>query len=127
MTDPYGTGWLWDDAGELAPQPAAAAADRDHGMALALAADDVTPWPQRAREWITALPPGTELTAELLTAAVGLPRDPGPNRNNAVGAAVRAAATAGLLVKVGHTTATRKRSHARVLTVWARTLEGHVS
>lgn len=127
-SDPYGTAWLWDDTTpELAPQPTLAAADRDTGMARALSAQDVVPWPQRAREWIAALPPGAELTSELLTAAVGLPRDPDANANNAVGAAMRAAATTGLLVKVGYTQATRKRSHARVLTVWARTLEGHVS
>lgn len=92
------------------------------GMDLALAAADIPPWPQLAREWIQARPAGTRLTSEDLIRALGLPRtDPGMNRNNAVGAAINGAARARLIRKTGQrVNGTRPESHGHEINLWER-------
>jgi hypothetical protein len=91
---------------------------RDKGTAVALEA--VPLWRDQAAAWIAGLPWGVEFTSEDLTAAIGLPRSVGKDRNNAVGASVRAAAQRGLIHRVGYRNATRKESHAAALAVWRR-------
>lgn len=91
---------------------------RDAGATLA--ANAALPWSEAASRWIVGQAPGALVTAEDVTAAVGLPNAAASNRNNAVGAALLTAARAGVLVKVGYQQATRKESHARVIAVWQR-------
>lgn len=93
---------------------------RDAGQAQAM--DARATWSQRAMAWITDQPGGSRFTSEDLTAALGLPSgDVGQHRNNATGAVMRAAARAGLIVRVGYVESVRKRSHAAVLSRWERT------
>lgn len=85
-----------------------------------LALDAAVPWKDQAREAIERLADSDfEFTSEHVIDIVGLPReDVGTNRNNAVGAAMTAAARAGLIFKVGYTTCKRPSSHGRVVTKW---------
>lgn len=91
---------------------------RDRGQSLALeAAED---WAANARTYVRALEPGTQLTSETITAAIGLPNPSDPNSNNAVGAVMAALARQGWLRRVGYVPSARPLSHGRVLALWER-------
>lgn len=77
-------------------------------------------WHEQAVLWIENRRVGRQFTSEDLTDAIGLPRRVGTNRNNAVGAAMQTASGRRIIKRVGYTTATRKESHGRALTVWER-------
>lgn len=63
----------------------AARREGEKGMAKAINAERVQEWRYRADQWLASLEPYTVITADSLTAAVGLP-DTGKDRNNSVGA-----------------------------------------
>lgn len=93
---------------------------RDAGIARVL---DHTPesWKNAALEAITSLATsGRGFTAEDVREIAGDP----PGHYNAMGAAVRAAATRGLIRKVGFTKATRASLHATELALWVGTRRG---
>lgn len=86
------------------------------GMQMALFAKPE--WAEQAKTAIRDLAStGHEFTADDVIRSIGLPSH-GINANNAVGAAVSAAARRKEIVRVGFTTASRASSHGRVLSVW---------
>lgn len=90
---------------------------KQRGMELAL--DAVVPWPTLARAAVRQLVErGGPFTSEDVTALVGLPRDVGTNRNNAVGAVMSGCAKRGLIRRIGYQPALRPESHARIVAVW---------
>lgn len=80
-------------------------------------------WSLRARwaiEWLADQ--HVEFTSENLTNLVGLPRGRiGKDRNNAVGAAISAAARRRTIRRVRYEKATRPGSHSAVVGVWIGT------
>lgn len=90
---------------------------RDEGQARA--ADAVADWSAAAREVIEALAErGRPFTSEDVVRLIGLPCPSEPNRNNAVGAAMGAAARRRIIRRVDDRNATRPLLHARRLSVW---------
>lgn len=91
---------------------------KQHGMQLALDAQPV--WAEQAFEAIKLLASRkVEFTSEDVLEITGLPSGGvGMNRNNASGAIMNKAARAGIIRKVGYTTARRKASHGSVQAVW---------
>lgn len=71
-------------------------------------------WWTRAEAWLDSHYVGTQVTADDLVDAIGLP-DGSPN---AVGAFLRTQAMLGALEPDGFTTATRPSSHGRTLRLW---------
>jgi hypothetical protein len=81
---------LFDDEGRPSMHPAsfdppAAQELAEEGMEKARNAQRVVYWKYEGDMWLATLKPGTLITADDLTAAIGLP-DIGPSRNNVVGA-----------------------------------------
>lgn len=95
----------------------------DEGMAQARRAERVQAWKAQAEAWLLGLPAGSEVTADTLIAAIGLP-DPeaGPARNNVVGAWFSAQARHGR-VRWSGTFATSRREigHGNLQRVWILT------
>lgn len=91
------------------------------GMARAWRAERVAEWKWAAGEWLARLRPGTEISADDLTAAVGLPDVPeeGADRNNVIGAFFRAQARRGRLVSTGtYRKSKRAERHGAMARVW---------
>jgi hypothetical protein len=85
--------------------------------ALDLASD----WKHFADKWFRGIYSGTKFTSEDITEAVGLPAgEEGMNRNNAVGAYMRALSSAGLVKKVGMVSSRRAVSHGAALIEWEK-------
>ena len=118
-----------EEAPEPVPVPAvqdaaAGAALADEGMSKALRAARVTAWRQTADQWLLAVDRGTLLTADDLTAAVGLPdvEGEGQNRNNVLGGWFNSKAKAGLIVWHGRVSkSVRPERHGNQQRVWVRT------
>lgn len=91
---------------------------KQHGMQLALDAQPV--WADDAFEAIKMLASRkVEFTSEDVLEITGLPSGGvGMHKNNATGAVMSKAARAGIIRKVGYTTAKRKASHSSVHAVW---------
>lgn len=88
---------------------------RDEGVTLAASGDQ--PWQERAVQWISALPYGTEFTSEDLTDAIGNPS----NDHRAVGAAMLVHSRAGSIVTTGRfDRSARPSRHAGIIQVWVR-------
>lgn len=102
----------------MSDQLALGFADKEAGQAQAL--DAVPSWHDEAIGWFIGLRWGQHVTADDLVAAIGLPRESGVNRNNAVGAAFSAAKNASLLTPVGYAPSKRRESHGRTVRVWQR-------
>lgn len=85
-----------------------------------LALDAAEPWPDRARTAIIRLArTGGAFTSEHVIDEVGLPSgEVGTNKNNAVGAAMTAAAKAQIIVRIGYTNSKRASSHGAVIAKW---------
>jgi hypothetical protein len=91
---------------------------KEHGMQLALDAQPV--WAEQAYAAIKLLASRkVEFTSEDVLDITGLPSGGvGMHKNNATGAVMSKAARAGIIRKVGYTTAKRKASHSSVHAVW---------
>ena len=86
---------------------------------MEVAAEAVSTWSQEARNAIDYLAEcEQEFTSEQVIELIGLPRQVGMNRNNAVGAAMSGAARRGVIRRVGYRNAQRPESHSAVLAVW---------
>lgn len=91
------------------------------GMDDALGAERVMPWREAAETWIRSQAAGSELTADDLAAAVGLPSE-GVYRNNAVGGLFGALAKAGAIEWTGHfRRSERAIGRGNLQRVWRRT------
>ncbi len=90
----------------------------DAGTEAALYGHVGQPWAMRADAWLAER--GSEpFTSEHLTAALGLPSERvGKDKNNAVGAQIRAWSRRGRIRRVSYTQARRPESHGALLTVW---------
>jgi hypothetical protein len=93
-------------------------ADRDQGMARALAAHRA--WQDEAwRVLMLLASTGEPFTSEDITAVAGLPQGGiSQHGNNAVGALMSGASRAGVIVPTGHTQSRRRVSHAAHLREW---------
>lgn len=90
------------------------------GMDEAESAARVEGWIAMATAWVASLPAGTELHADSLTAAVGLPSF-GPDRNNVLGAFFRSQAHAGRIEDTGRVRASeRVARRGSKSTVWRK-------
>ena len=93
----------------------------DEGMDKASAATRNFEWQHDAGRWFMSLPVGTELTADDLTKAVGLP-DQGQNRNNVVGAFFNGLAEMKLIQWTGKTVKSQRIDrHTGMIRVWMKT------
>ena len=89
------------------------------GTEQALYATAALPWVQRAERWLAVRV--DPFTSEHLVEAIGLPDGQvGMNKNNAVGALVRAWAQRKCIDRVGYSPARRVESHGALLSVWRR-------
>jgi hypothetical protein len=114
--DPYGT------LAEFNPDKAQEAADA--GMSQALNAKRVQAWKEQASVWLFDLPAGTLVTADSMTAAVGLPDTPGQgsDRNNVVGALFSGWRKRGLIEFTGrYVKSERVERHGNAQREWRRT------
>jgi hypothetical protein len=91
---------------------------KENGMQMALFAKPE--WAEQAKATIQALAAtGEQFTADDVIQRIGLPTQyAGMNANNAVGAAVSAAARRKEITRIGFASANRASSHGRVLSVW---------
>lgn len=77
------------------------------------------PWVVRATIWLENRE--TPFTSEALVADIGLPNGVvGTNRNNAVGALIRAWARQKAIKRTGYTASKRVESHGALLSIWIR-------
>lgn len=127
---PSTTGLIWENLGDKheqsaffkqrkgAEMSAEGRALAEAGMQMALFAKPE--WKLRAEATILELAQsGKPFTADDVTERVGLPTSyKGMNANNAVGAAISAAARRKQIMPIGYTTANRVSSHSRVLRIW---------
>lgn len=96
-----------------------ARAEAEEGMALADAAARVQAWKSAANFWLRSVDAGSELSADDLVAAIGLP-DEGTNRNNVVGALFSSWSKAGLIDYVGQRRSERVERHGNRQSVWRK-------
>jgi hypothetical protein len=92
----------------------------DEGLAHELRLEE---WKIRARRWLRALPSGSEVTADDLAAAIGVPGVPtdGVHRNHPIGNWFRVQASRGLLIRTGRCCKCRRKSRKRsVQQIWKR-------
>lgn len=95
--------------------PTAAHAGQQHALAAA------QPWAARAMAWMRRRSAGEPFTADDVVAAVGLPTgELRQNANGAVGAVIRTAYAAGVIVPLGYVPSTRPESHGRPIRLWQR-------
>ena len=99
------------------PDPRAGEILRDRGTAKALEDPELEGWKLRFEACVRQMD-GKRFSSEDIIDRIGLPRIPGANRNNAVGAMMRGLAQRGLIVRDGFTQCRRPRSHARLLALW---------
>lgn len=89
--------------------------DGDLAKAAAMTATDKDPeWSARADEWLNSLYVGVLITSDDLTDACGFP----VGSNNQIGPKFSSWQRKGRLRHHGYARATRKQSHARVVSVW---------
>ena len=104
----------------LERDPEKAEEEAEAGMRKALAAERVEAWKADALYWLCGRPIGLEFTADDLVDAVGLP-DVGTNRNNVIGAFMRAQSATGRIEFTGELRKSeRVVRHGNLNRVWRR-------
>jgi hypothetical protein len=120
QTSPHVTPSSGSEQLPLLEDPVAGWAAREVGMDRALNADRTVIWRFDADRWFNQLPVGSEVHADDLVRACGLP-DAGVNRNNALGGWFSAKAKSGRLYDTGkRRKTTRTIGHVRKITVWRK-------
>lgn len=103
--------------GEQIPGLVARAEGMEHAISAAYATEPEYVAAFRAVAALLAAR-GVKFTSEDVTDKVGFYREPGTNRNNAVGALMAAMAKAGLIRRVGETYSRNERQHGARIAVW---------
>lgn len=90
------------------------------GMQRAESAERAKDWRRDASAWLDGITVGTEITADDLVRAVGLP-DEGKDKNNSVGAWFNSQAVLGYIRFAGrYTHSDRVIRHGNLIRVWRR-------
>lgn len=83
------------------------------------ALDAKTEWTEQAKAYVKSLPVGTLLTSEDITDVIGMPAGRvATNRNNAVGALMRALSKARLIEHHQYARSKNPQAHGAVIAVW---------
>jgi len=85
----------------------------------AAALDAKTEWTNQAKAYVKSLPVGTLLTSEDITDVIGMPAGRvATNRNNAVGALMRALSKARLIEHHQYARSKNPQAHGAVIAIW---------
>ena len=88
---------------------------------MTAALDHAADWRVKADTWFAGLPVGRTFTSEDITRDVGFPAgEQGMNRNNAVGAFIKALKFHNKINNSGYVTSRNKNSNGAVIGVWSK-------